>query len=145
CAELAPSLLQSCTHLRVLATSREGLEVAGEQTHQVPSLAAPDPAHLPPQDQLAAYEAVQLFLERGQVRRPDLTLTAANAGAVATICARLDGLPLAIELAAARVQVLPVEAIAARLDDRFRLLTGGPRTALPRQQTLRATLDWSYS
>jgi predicted ATPase/DNA-binding SARP family transcriptional activator len=145
CAELATTLLQSCPHLRMLATSREGLEVAGEQTHRVPSLAVPDPAHLPPLDQLAACEAVQLFLERAQARRPDLTLTAANAGAVAAICARLDGLPLAIELAAARVQVLPVEGIAARLDDRFRLLTGGPRTALPRQQTLRATLDWSYS
>jgi len=87
---------------------------------------------------------VRLFLERARARQPGLTLTAANADAVAHICARLDGLPLAIELAAARVGVLPVEGIVARLDDRFRLLTGGPRTALPRQQTLRATLDWSH-
>jgi non-specific serine/threonine protein kinase len=88
---------------------------------------------------------VALFLERAQARWPALTLAAANAGAVAQICAQLDGLPLAIELAAARVSALAVESIAARLDDRFRLLTGGPRTALPRQQTLRATVDWSYA
>ena len=145
CAELAAALLAACPLLRLLATSREGLEVAGERTYRVPPLAVPDPAHLPPLEQLAAYDAVQLFVERAQARRPELRLRAANAGAVAQICARLDGLPLAIELAAARVGALPVEGIAARLDDRFRLLTGGPRTALPRQQTLRATLDWSYS
>ena len=117
----------------------------GEHTYLVPPLTAPDPTHLPPLEQLATYEAVQLFLERAQARRPEFRLTAANAGAVAQVCARLDGLPLAIELAAARVGVLPVEGIAARLGDRFHLLTGGPRTALPRQQTLRATIDWSYS
>jgi predicted ATPase len=111
----------------------------------VPSLTTPDPAHLPPLEDLAAYEAVALFLARAQARWAALTLTAANAGAVAQICAQLDGLPLAIELAAARVSALSVENIAARLDDRYRLLTGGPRTALPRQQTLRATVDWSYA
>jgi predicted ATPase/DNA-binding SARP family transcriptional activator len=145
CAELATTLLAACPHLRLLATSRERLEVAGEHTHLVPSLTAPDPAHLPTVERLPAYEAVALFLARAQDRRPELTLTAANAGAVAAICARLDGLPLAIELAAARVSALSVEGIAARLDDRFQLLTSGPRTALPRQQTLRATLDWSYA
>jgi predicted ATPase/DNA-binding SARP family transcriptional activator len=145
CAELVTLLLQTCPHLRVLATSREALAVAGEQTYRTPSLTMPDPDHLPPLERLPAYEAVQLFLERAQARRPELTLTAANAGAVAQICARLDGLPLAIELAAARVVALPVEGIAARLADRFGLLTGGPRRALPRQQTLRATLDWSYA
>ncbi len=144
CAELAAALLAACPHLRLLATSRERLDAAGEYTYLVPSLAAPDPAHLPPLEQLATYEAVHLFLARAQARRPEVTLTAANAEAVASICARLDGLPLAIELAAARVGVLPLEGIAARLDDRFRLLTGGPRTMLPRQQTLRATIDWSY-
>jgi len=145
CATLVAGLLADCPHLRVLATSREGLAVAGERTYLVPSLATPDPVHPPAPEGLAAYEAVALFLERAQARRPALRLTAANAGAVAQICARLDGLPLAIELAAARVGVLPVEGIAARLDDRFRLLTGGARTALPRQQTLRATIDWSYA
>lgn len=144
CADLAAALLPACPHLRLLTTSRERLDVAGEYTYLVPSLAAPDPAHLPPLERLATYEAVQLFLERAQARRPEVTLTAANAEAVAAICARLDGLPLAIELAAARVGVLPLEGIAARLDDRFRLLTGGPRTMLPRQQTLWATIDWSY-
>jgi predicted ATPase/DNA-binding SARP family transcriptional activator len=144
CAELATALLQGCPRLRVLATSRESLEVAGEHLYRVPSLAVPDPDHLAPIAQVGAYEAVQLFVQRAQARRPELVLTVANMGAVARICARLDGLPLAIELAAARVSALSVEAIAARLDDRFRLLTGGPRTALPRQQTLRATLDWSY-
>jgi tetratricopeptide (TPR) repeat protein len=103
----------------------------------------PDPADLPPPERLGGYEAVQLFLARARARRPELRLTAATAPLVAAICARLDGLPLAIELAA-RVGLLPLEEIVARLDDRFRLLTGGPRTALPRQQTLRATLDWSY-
>jgi non-specific serine/threonine protein kinase len=144
CAALVAHLLQGCPHLRILATSREGLAVAGEQIYLVPSLAAPDPAHLPPLERLGAYEAVTLFLERARARRPELALSAATA-AVAQICARLDGLPLALELAAARVGMLPVETIAARLDDRFRLLTGGPRTALPRQQTLQATLDWSYA
>jgi len=144
CATLAAALLAACPRLRLLATSREGLRVHGEHTYPVPPLTAPDPAHLPPLEQLATYEAVQLFLERAQARRPELRLTAANAGAVVQICARLDGLPLAIELAAARVGVLPVEGVAARLNDRFLLLTGGPRTALPRQQTLRAALDWSW-
>jgi predicted ATPase/DNA-binding SARP family transcriptional activator len=144
CAELAAALLQSCPHLRVLATSRESLEVAGEHLYWVPSLGVPDPNHLPPLAQVGAYEAVQLFVQRAQARRPELALTPANVGAVVQICARLDGLPLAIELAAARVSALPIEGIAARLDDRFQLLTGGPRTALPRQQTMRATLDWSF-
>jgi non-specific serine/threonine protein kinase len=144
CAELAATLMRSCPQLRLLATSREALEVAGEVLYRVPSLTMPDLDHLPPPDQVAQYEAVQLFLERAQARRADFALTARNAHAVAQVCARLDGMPLAIELAAARIGVLPVETIAARLNDRFRLLTGGPRTALPRQQTLRATLDWSH-
>ena len=144
CAEFVAALLQHCPRLRILATSRETLEVPGETTYRVPSLAVPDPAHLPDPEHLAAYAAVDLFVQRARSRRPDFTLSAQNAHAVAEICARLDGMPLAIELAAARVGSLPVDAIAARLDDRFRLLTGGPRTAVSRQQTLRAALDWSY-
>jgi predicted ATPase/transcriptional regulator with XRE-family HTH domain len=145
CAELAVALLRSCSHLRILATSRETLAVPGETIYRVPSLAAPDLAQVPGMVDLARYAAVQLFLARAQSRRPDFTLSVRNARAVAEVCARLDGMPLAIELAAARVGVLPVEGIAARLDDRFQVLTGGPRTALPRHQTLRATLDWSHA
>jgi non-specific serine/threonine protein kinase len=110
----------------------------------VPSLTLPDMARLPPLETLTQYEAVGLFVERAQARRADFVLSGGNAGSVAQVCVRLDGMPLAIELAAARVGSLPMETLAARLDDRFRLLTGGPRTAMPRQQTLRATLDWSY-
>ncbi len=145
CVGLVIALLRTCPHLHILASSRERLEVAGETSYRVPSLAVPDPDHLPAPERLPEYEAVQLFLERAQARRSDFTLTAKNAQSVAQVCARLDGIPLAIELAAARVSALSVEGIAARLDDCFRLLTGGPRTALPRQQTLRATLDWSYN
>ena len=144
CAELAAVLLRGCPHLRLLASSREGLGVPGERLYRVPSLATPTPGQLPAPEKLGGYAAVALFTARAQERRPDFVLTTGNALAVAQICARLDGMPLAIELAAARVGSLPVEAIAARLDDRFRLLTGGPRTAVPRQQTLRATLNWSH-
>ncbi len=144
CAALTAALLRACPDVRVLATSREGLEVAGEQLYQVSPLSVPDPDHLPPLDRLAQFEAVRLFVERARARRPDFALDARNAAAVAAICRHLDGIPLALELAAARVGALPVEGIATRLDDRFRLLTGGPRTALPRQRTLRAALDWSY-
>jgi predicted ATPase/transcriptional regulator with XRE-family HTH domain len=144
CAELATALLRACPSVRILATSREGLGVAGERLYRVPSLAAPPLGHLPPPERLGGYAAVALFVARAQERRAGFTLSAQNAPAVAAVCAQLDGLPLAIELAAARVGSLPVEAIAGRLDDRFRLLTGGPRTALPRQQTLQAALDWSY-
>jgi non-specific serine/threonine protein kinase len=144
CAALAEALLRACLGLHILATSREGLEVAGEHLYRVPSLPVPKLDQLPALEDLSAYAAVALFLARAQERWLDFKLAAQNARAVAQICARLDGMPLAIELAAARVGSLPVEAIATRLDDRFRLLTGGPRTAVPRQQTLRATLDWSY-
>ena len=105
----------------------------------------PEPGQLPPLETLARLSAVRLFVERAALARPGFALTAQNAPAIAQICQRLDGIPLAIELAAARVRVLSAEEINARLDDRFRLLTGGSRTALPRQQTLRALIDWSYS
>jgi predicted ATPase/class 3 adenylate cyclase/Tfp pilus assembly protein PilF len=144
CAALAEAVLRRCPGVRVLATSREGLEVTGEHRYRVPSLPIPDLAHLPPSERLAESAAVALFVARARERRGDFVLTAQNARAVAAVCAQLDGIPLAIELAAARVDSLGVEGIAARLDDRFRLLTGGPRTALPRQRTLRAALDWSY-
>jgi len=144
CAALAETVLRRCPGVRVLATSREALAVAGERRYRVPSLPVPNLAHLPPPERLAEAAAVTLFVERARERRPEFALTAQNARAVAEVCARLDGIPLAIELAAARVDSLGVEGIAARLDDRFRLLTGGPRTALPRQRTLRAALDWSY-
>ncbi|HUP07966.1 MAG TPA: tetratricopeptide repeat protein [Caldimonas sp.] len=142
-AVLAQRLLGAGAHLRVLATSREPLRVPGEicwplAPLELPAGAAPDVTAA--QDA----EAVQLFVERARAVRPDFALNAANVAAVVEICRRLDAIPLAIELAAARVRMLSIEQIARRLDDRFRLLTGGDRTALPRQQTLRALIGWSY-
>jgi predicted ATPase/DNA-binding SARP family transcriptional activator len=144
CAELAEYLLRRCPEVRVLATSREVLGTAGEQVYGVPSLSLPDPRRLAAPDELTGYEAVRLFADRAALSRPGFALTDASTPAVVQICRRLDGIPLAIELAAARVKTLDVDAIAARLDDRFRLLTGGTRTALPRHRTLRAAMDWSY-
>jgi non-specific serine/threonine protein kinase len=144
CAELASALLSTCPRVRILATSREGLGVSGEHVHRVLPLNVPDPHRPPPPELMGSYEAVRLFVARARARRQQFALAEHNAAAVATICERLDGIPLALELAAARVSSLPVEAIAARLDERFRLLIGGPRDALPRQQTLRATMDWSW-
>lgn len=144
CARLAEVLLPACPNLRWLATSREALSMAGETAWLVPSLRLPDFHRLPPLEELRHAEAIQLFVERAAAVQPSFTLTQENAPAVAQICQRLDGIPLAIELAAARVKMLSLAQIAARLDDACRLLTGGNRTALSRQQTLRATLDWSY-
>jgi predicted ATPase/DNA-binding XRE family transcriptional regulator len=143
CAHLTESLLHSCPDLRILATSRETLGVDGETVYLVPSLTIPNPKQVNLEG-LPDYEAVQLFLERGHSSRSDFMLTKENAHAIAQICHDLDGIPLAIELAAARVKVLSTEEIAMRLDNRFRLLTSGARTALPRHQTLRAMIDWSY-
>lgn len=145
CAQLSESLLRACPRLKILASSREALGIAGETPYRVPSLQTPNPAQLPPLEKLQALDSIRLFLERAAIAKSDFTLTRDNASAIAQICFRLDGIPLAIELAAARVKVLSPEQIAVRLDDRFRLLTGGSRTALPRQQTLRAMIDWSYS
>ena len=111
----------------------------------VPSLSLPNIKKLPGFDELSQYEALRLFAERATLALPHFTITKENVAAIAQICQRLDGIPLALELAAARVNVLKVEQIAARLADTFRLLTGGNRTALPRQQTLQATIDWSYN
>jgi predicted ATPase/class 3 adenylate cyclase len=144
CAGLAEKLLRTCPKVRILATSREALRVAAETAWRVPPLALPDPERLPPVETLAQSSAVALFTDRAVSALPAFTLSEKNARLIVQICQRLDGIPLAIELAAARLSVLSVEQIATRLQDRFRLLTGGSRTALPRQQTLRATLDWSY-
>jgi predicted ATPase len=145
CASVANSLLQACPRLKMLTSSREALNVSGEVAYQVPSLPMPDHRHLPLVEEFFTYAAMRLFIERAASAQPGFSLTEANAPAIAQICYRLDGIPLAIELAAARVSVLNVEQIATRLDNRFRLLTGGSRTAMPRQQTLRASIDWSYS
>jgi predicted ATPase/DNA-binding SARP family transcriptional activator len=144
CATLADALLGACPNLRVLATSRQPLGLVGEAVWPVPPLSLPAVGRLPPTEHLVESEAIRLFLERARLTRPDFALTSQNATAVAQVCQRLDGMPLAIELAAARVKLLSAEQIAARLDDRFRLLSGGSRTA-PRHQTLRAAMDWSYA
>ena len=144
CARLAQALLAACPRLKLLASSREALGIAGEQALRVPSLALPDAGVAPTPQAIAHCEAVQLFVERATLVRPDFRLGERNAAAVASICRRLDGIPLALELAAARVRSLAAEEIDHRLDQRFRLLTGGSRTALPRQQTLRSLIDWSY-
>jgi predicted ATPase/class 3 adenylate cyclase len=141
CARLTESLLRAAPNLRVLATSREALKVAGEHTYRLPPLSLPDASEN--LESLSRSDAVRLFVERARLHRQDFALTAERASAVAELCIRLDGIPLALELAAARLDVLPVEKIAERLNDRFRLLTGSSRTALPRQQTLRALVAWS--
>jgi len=143
CAGLAESLIQACSNLKILASSREALGVSGETTYRVPSLLLPDQTHVT-REAAMKYESVQLFVERATAANPNFQVTDKNASSIAQVCRRLDGIPLALELAAARARVLSVEQIAERLDDRFRLLTGGSRTALPRQQTLRALIDWSY-
>jgi predicted ATPase/class 3 adenylate cyclase len=144
CAPLALTLLRQCPDLQVLATSREPLGISGETIWRVPSLEAPAPMAREAVEEVTQYEAVRLFIDRAREVRPGFTVTNDTAPAVAQICHRLDGIPLAIELAAARVRALSVKQLMARLDDRFRLLSGGSRTALPRQQTLRAAIDWSY-
>ncbi|MBV9172674.1 MAG: tetratricopeptide repeat protein, partial [Chloroflexi bacterium] len=144
CAAVAEALLRGCAGLCILATSREPLRVAGETTWRVPSLSLPGPLDGQPVDATVRSEAGRLFIERAQAARPDFALSDRTARAVADVCRRLDGIPLALELGAVRVRVLDIEHIAARLDDRFHLLTGGSRTALRRQQTLRGTVDWSH-
>lgn len=143
-AQLVAALLQACPDLCILATSREALDIPGEVTVRVPSLSIPDMHRIDPMEMLAKYESVRLFVERAELIQPGFTLTSGNALSIAQICRRLDGIPLAIELAVARVKVMNVEQVASRLDDRFRLLTGGSRNALPRHQTLRALIDWSF-
>lgn len=145
CAKMVDWLLHASPKLRILASSREALGIAGEVCYRVPSLELPDIKQLPPLDSLSQYEAVKLFVDRARAAQPSFNLTNESAPAVAQLCHQLDGIPLALELAAAKVRALSVEQIAKRLDDRFLLLTGGSRTALERHQTLRAAIDWSYN
>jgi predicted ATPase/class 3 adenylate cyclase len=144
CAQLADEFLHNAPNLKIVASSREALGISGETVYRVPSLGVPNQASVS-YAALAGFESIQLFVERARAANPQFELTEKNAAFVVQICFRLDGIPLAIELAAARVKMLSPEQIAVRLDDCFRLLTGGSRTALPRQQTLRALIDWSYS
>ena len=144
CANLAKQLLQSGPGVKILASSREHLQINGEASYPVPALDVPGSGEAITCEALEKCEAVRLFVDRARGVQPGFRVTEQNCTAVAEICRRLDGIPLAIELAAARVQSLPVEQIARRLGDCFRVLTGGDKTALPRQQTLRASIDWSY-
>ncbi len=144
CATLCQRLLAGCPGVRIVATSQEPLRIPQEAVWQVAPLAVPTPGPAPGIAGLMGYEAVALFADRAAAARPGFAVTERNATAVATICRELDGVPLAIELAAARVTVLSAEQIAARLADRFTLLGPGDRTAPPRQRTLRATIDWSH-
>jgi non-specific serine/threonine protein kinase len=145
CAHLVSGLLTTCVHLKVLVTSREPLGTAGEAVYSVPSLPFPDPGLLPDVGILPDFAAISLLVDRASAHVAGYRLTEQNAGALARICQRLDGIPLALELAAGRLRHLDAATLASRLDDVFGLLTGGSRTALPRHQTLRATIDWSYN
>ncbi|MBA2447791.1 MAG: AAA family ATPase, partial [Chloroflexi bacterium] len=145
CAGVAEALLRDCPRLRILATSRHVLAVAGEVGWHVPSLASPDPDRLLSPEQLADCEAVWLFVERARAAWPAFTLSDRNAAGVAQICRQLDGVPLALELAAPWVKALTVGQIVERLGDCFALLTRASTTAPPRQQALRATMDWSHA
>ena len=142
-AKLAEALVRFCPRVSLLVTSREPLGISGEHVFRVPPLPVP-PADLAAPSRLAAFESVQLFTEHAAMRRQGFALDDENAAAVAAVCARLDGIPLALELAAARLSSLSVSEISARLDQRLQLLTAGSRTALPRHRTLRALIDWSY-
>ena len=144
CAQLAEDLLTHCANLKILTTSREALGLTGEEVWSVPVLSLPKTHSIPLIDLLRQYEGIHLFVERASIVKSDFTLTESNALSVAQVCQRLDGMPLAIELAAARVKMMSVDEIAKRLDDRFDLLKAGSRTALPRHQTLRAAIDWSH-
>jgi predicted ATPase/DNA-binding SARP family transcriptional activator len=149
CARLTKELLESCPRLRILVTSRQSLGIPGETVWRVPSLSLPEVPHTPlavggVTVPLVQYEAIQLFVSRAIAVMPTFALNAQTAGATVEICRRLDGIPLALELAAARMNVLSVTQIADRLEDRFRLLTTGSRIGPRRQQTLQAALDWSY-
>ncbi len=144
-ARLADTLLRSCERMQILVSSREALCTGGERVYRVPSLSVPELKQSQTLDSVTQYESVQLFVDRASAMNPSFHVTDRNASALALLCHRLDGIPLAIELAAARIRSLTIEQVALRLDDRFRILTGGSRSALPRQQTLRAAIDWSYN
>ena len=144
CAAVAERLLREAADVKLLASSREPLRISAEVIYPVPTLGVPESGKREADATYSRYPAVRLFAERARTVLPSFDLHARNGRTIADICRHLDGIPLAIELAAARVRAMPVETIAARLDDRFRLLTTGSRTALPRQQTLRALIDWSH-
>ena len=145
CAVLVERLLHACPNLTILATSREPLRLSGEAIWRDPPLSFPDLQEPSLKEKLFEYDSVQLFIARAGVAAPSFSINEQNADVVARICSRVEGIPLAIELAASRLRMLPIEYIDSRLEDRFRLLTGGSRTAMSRQQTLRATIDWSYN
>jgi predicted ATPase len=145
CAAFAHRMLRGVPRLRVLATSRRTLDIEGEHVLTVPPLSVPDPGRLPSTSALMRREAVRLLVERAAARAPGFRVTSENRHAVAALCARLEGIPLAIELAAARLSSLPIEQVTARLEDRLGLPAGDGPAALPRQQTLRATIDWSHA
>jgi predicted ATPase/DNA-binding XRE family transcriptional regulator len=144
CAKLADQLLRSCPNLKILATSRQALGIIGEALYQVPSLTIPDIQQISLIEKLNDYESIRLFYERAQLVQLDFALTKNNASSIAQICSRLDGIPLAIELAAVQIQTISAEQIAEQLDRCFHILTGGSRTALPKHQTLQASIDWSW-
>jgi predicted ATPase/DNA-binding winged helix-turn-helix (wHTH) protein len=144
CVPLIDEILRRCRDVAFLVTSRERLGMAGELTYRVPSLTVPGRGDSFAPDALLAYEGVRLFVERARLLRPDFSVTAENAASLASICYRVDGIPLAIELAAPRLRSMSVVELNERLDQRFALLTDGSRTALPRHRTLRSTIDWSY-
>jgi predicted ATPase len=144
CVQFVDLILRHSPDVAILVTSRERLGMSGELTYRAPSLTVPVPGDNLASDPLLAYEGVRLFVERAKLVRPDFDLTAENAPSVASICARLDGMPLAIELAAPRLRSMSIDELSGRLDQRFALLTDGSRTALPRHRTLRSMLDWSY-
>lgn len=144
CAHIANTILQAASNVRILASSREALGIAGEATYRVPSLGLPE-LEFPSVESLTEHEATKLFIARAASAVATFSVTEENASSIAQICHRLDGIPLALELAAAKIRVLSIEQIASRLNDRFRLLTGGSRAAMERHQTLRATIDWGYN
>jgi len=144
CAQLTDRMLSACAGLKVLTTSRETLDILGETIWQVPSLTLPDAQVMLEPEGLCEFESIRLFVDRARSVKPGFTLSDQNGDAVVQICRRLSGMPLAIELAAARIKIMSTDEIALRLHDCFDLLTSGSRTALPRHQTLRATIDWSY-
>jgi non-specific serine/threonine protein kinase len=144
CAGLADTLLKNCPNLKILATSREALGIIGEALYRVPSLTIPEGRRIETLEKLNGYESIRLFDERAQLVQMDFALTKENATSVTQICSRLDGIPLAIELAAVHIQTLSAEQMAKQLDQCFHVLTGGSRTALPKHQTLQASIDWSW-
>jgi len=144
CADLANTLLRACPNLKILATSREPLDIDGESVYLLPTLSFPQPSDKNLREKLETSPAAQLFLERASSIKPDFVLTDKNLTAIAQICKQLDGIPLALELAVPRLRSLSVDELAKKLAERFKIVTGGSRSALPHQQTLRALVDWSY-